>query len=151
VDISSLSRNARLGGPRGLHSDDIKIFGETIFLFLGIHFGQFGEEWETAEQTITTAAESKKRGLIRDKAYVKGWSGMTTVIPAWYITEVLKRIPEIVAMREKKDAERLKKPQAKRPVAEKKKQKDDSNPNHLDDFTRLVDVAARKRPQDDQT
>ena len=25
------------------------------------------------------------------------------------------------------------------------------NPNHLEDFTRLVDVAARKRPQGDQT
>ena len=28
---------------------------------------------------------------------------------------------------------------------------DDANPNHLKDFTRLVDVAARKRPQGDQT
>ncbi len=28
---------------------------------------------------------------------------------------------------------------------------DDANPNHLEDFKRLVDVAARKRPQDDQT
>ena len=28
---------------------------------------------------------------------------------------------------------------------------DDANPSHLEDFTRLVDVAARKRPQGDQT
>ena len=27
----------------------------------------------------------------------------------------------------------------------------DANPNHLEDFKRLVDVAARKRPQGDQT
>jgi hypothetical protein len=31
------------------------------------------------------------------------------------------------------------------------KSDEDANPNHLADFTRLVDVAARKRPQDDQT
>jgi hypothetical protein len=138
---------------RPLDSHDIRIFGETIFLFLGIHFGQFAEEWETGERKPGAAWESKKRGLIQEGPFVKGWSGMTTVMPAWYITHVLEEIPEIIKMREKKEAEVARRPRPKRPDPEKtKKQKDNtSNPNHLDDFKRLVDVAARKRPQDDPT
>jgi hypothetical protein len=147
VDISS---SARFDNPRLLHNDDIKIFGETIFLFLGIHFGQFAEEWETGERKTRSSSESKKRGLIKEGAYVKGWSGMTTVMPAWYITHVLENIPEIVAMRERKNAEIAAAPKRKRPEPERatKPKDDDVNPNHLDDFTRLVDVAARKRPRE---
>src|SRR5262249_51938844 len=51
---------------------------DTIFRFLGIHFGQFPEEWEIGRRK-PRRTEARKRGLITDGAYVTGWSGMTIV------------------------------------------------------------------------
>jgi hypothetical protein len=81
--------------------DDLRITSDTIFKFLGIHFGQFAEEWERGEPGANRA-ENRKRGLIDDGAYVIGWSGMTTVMPAWFILEVIEHHPELAAMRRKK-------------------------------------------------
>ncbi len=57
---------------------------------------------------------------------------MTLVIPAWYIIHVLENIPEIVAMRDEKDAKREGRPKERRPTSEKTSGSDgdDSNPNH---------------------
>ena len=99
-----------------LRTEDVRVRANTIFNFLGIHIGQFAEEWETRD-TIKVGAESKKRGLIKDRAFVKGWSGMTVVVPAWDIIHVLENVPELVAMRREKDDKR--RPNRKRPVSEK--------------------------------
>jgi hypothetical protein len=53
------------------------------------------------------------------------------------------------ALKKKWEANRAASPDSV-PISEADKA-DDANPRHLEDFTRLVDVAARKRQQDDQT
>jgi hypothetical protein len=55
---------------------------------LGIHWGQFPEEWEL-KQLKTEKKSEQRRNLITDGAYVAGLSGMTCVIPAWQILEIL--------------------------------------------------------------
>lgn len=91
--------------------------------------------------------------MIIDGAYVEGMSGMTCVIPAWQIMEVLD-MPQLKGPRDAifaaDRAEREKKNSAPKPEGlPVSPSSDDANPNHLADFTRLVDVAARKRPQGD--
>jgi hypothetical protein len=61
----------------------------TLFHFLGIHWGQFPEEWEISTKKIRTKKEVQKRGLLPNDASIEGMSGMTCVIPAWEISEVL--------------------------------------------------------------
>jgi hypothetical protein len=91
--------------------------------------------------------------------------GMGIVVSAQKIEETLM-MPELQEMRKQQKAER------ERQLAEEAASPDsaipmarptvgpaaidalpatDANPNHLTDFTRLVDVAARKRPQGGQT
>jgi hypothetical protein len=136
-----IANGQRAGRMRG------RIHSNNLFQLLGIHWGQFPETWELKQKSEIPEA---RRDLIVEGGYVEGMSGMTCVIPAWQILEVLNmpvlsklRRPEIVAA-EKARASEPKAESAPEPA-------DDANPNHLADFTRLVDVAARKRPQDDQT
>ncbi|WP_144299925.1 trypsin-like peptidase domain-containing protein [Elioraea rosea] len=64
--------------------------GTNLLMFLGIHFGQFSEIWD-----ITTAPGSPSGNyegsvpLISKKSIIYGLSGMTCVLPAWSILEVL--------------------------------------------------------------
>jgi hypothetical protein len=125
---------------------------------LGIHWGQFPEMWEI-EKGVATTLQSEAGSLILEGNYVKGLSGMACVLPAWTILEVLK-MPKLIELR-RDHTKNVIEPQLKRdglvPTPEVKGATGaavpdgDANPNHLADFTRLVDVAARKRPQDDQT
>ncbi len=83
--------------------------------------------------------------------------GMGIVVPYERILEVLD-MPEAKAQRaeiitgRQPPAARLDSV-SKRPISQvaSDASDDDANPNHLADFKRLVDVAARKRPQGDQT
>jgi hypothetical protein len=90
--------------------------------------------------------------------------GIGVVVPAVKIQETLMT-PELIEAR----AEVKKRREAQQPAAEMDSAiplarpnvesrpvvppelDDDANPRHLEDFRRLVDVAARKRPQGDQT
>jgi hypothetical protein len=75
-------------------------------------------------------------------------SSMTVVIPAWRITELLN-LEAFEMARQKRDDER--EAQSKRrPRSEAANlgMSTDENPNHLEDFKRLVDVAARKQEKD---
>jgi hypothetical protein len=65
-----------------------KLKTNAYLKLLGIHWGQFPEEWEIKEGG-KDRSEAKRKGLISDGAYIKGMSGMTCVIPAWEILEVL--------------------------------------------------------------
>ncbi|MEG3145053.1 hypothetical protein U1839_10370 [Sphingomonas sp. RT2P30] len=69
---------------------------ETFFQFLGIHWGQFPELWEM--KGGKPLAEARK-DLIVDGAYVVGLSGMTCVIPAHHIAEVLE-MPALRTLRQ---------------------------------------------------
>ncbi|MGE3992230.1 S1 family peptidase [Pseudorhodoplanes sp.] len=121
---------------------------ENIFRFLGIHWGQFPEIWPIKP--------GKDAFLIRDD-HVEGHSGMTCVIPAWKIKAFLDR-PKFKGPREEKLKELMQKTDPRRPKPESAKPAgdaegappaSDANPNHQEDFKRLLDVAARTRTQED--
>jgi hypothetical protein len=130
-----------------------RIIVKTIFVFLGIHVGQFPEEWE-AGISKAEMSDGKKRGLVMECDYasirIQGVSGMTIVIPAWYITRAIDELPGLVPMREIREKKlRLKKRTAM--VSEKVApfEKAHHNPNHKEDFTALLSAAARKREPKD--
>jgi hypothetical protein len=66
---------------------DILYAGTSLLSLLGIHFAQFPEEWEIVNK-ITSSREARNP-LITEGRYVKGLSGMTCVLPAWHILDVL--------------------------------------------------------------
>lgn len=63
---------------------------------LGIHWGQFPEEWRLSERIEDAAKES---ALKRNETFVEGLSGMTCVIPAKDILATLS-LPSLVKHRE---------------------------------------------------
>ncbi len=79
---------------------------------------------------------------------------MTMAIPAWTIREFLD-MPKFREARNEainQVAEHIRENRmGPPPVSESAAEGSDANPNHLADFTRLVDVAAQKRPQGGQT
>jgi hypothetical protein len=116
----------------------------NLFKLLGIHWGQFREKWpfETEKPTM----QESQAKLIVEGRYVTGWSGMTCVIPAWQIYEVLN-MPEL--KKQRGPAATFPEPSFSKPAPESAAPADDdTNPNHLSDFNRLVDVAARKKSKD---
>ena len=60
-----------------------------ILGLLGIHFAQFPELWEISSGINKVRAPASSVPLIVEGAYVKGLSGMSCVLPAWCILEVL--------------------------------------------------------------
>jgi len=133
-------------------NDDRETEENTFLMLLGIHAGQYPERVE-ARKIKKTFGESDD--IVRDRDKLKIPSSMAVVAPAWEIINLLNQ-PIFATQRQERDnrmnAERDKKnlpePESVAP-AEKPASADDANPNHQADFTRLVDVAARKRPQGD--
>lgn len=75
--------------------------GVNMFNLLGIHFAQFPEMWEIIEGK-KPQTESVREPLITEGKYVRGLSGMTCVLPAWSIMEVLN-IPKFKEARRMMD------------------------------------------------
>ena len=71
----------------------------ALFALLGIHWMQFPERWEINNPPLVDPAEES--ALVRKGAYVDGLSGMTCVIPAWEIMEVLN-LPKLQEARKQK-------------------------------------------------
>lgn len=65
------------------------VSGRIYLSLLGIHFAQFPEKWELSSGPAHVSEEASSVPLIREGAYVRGLSGMTLVLPAWSILEVL--------------------------------------------------------------
>jgi hypothetical protein len=131
-------------------------------LFLGVHWGHIIEPW-TVQKHIVKAVQpaALKPGEIEIEQ-VSANTGMNGVVPAWRLKEMfdLPKIKEIQRLDEQSELERRNRdiPGATFDSAStdisavaSSVSDDDANPNHLADFTRLVDVAVRKRPQGDQT
>ena len=72
-------------------SQKILFSGTNLLLLLGIHWGQFPEKWEVTDRGKLKYEESQesRENLITDGLYIEGLSGMTCVLPAWSILEVL--------------------------------------------------------------
>ena len=124
---------------------ELVIAGNHLMLLLGIHYDQFPEAWPIVGETEMTKA------VKRDGRTIRGLSGMTKVLPAWAISEVLD-MPALVALREHQDGEIAKTldmksfGEANSSVAGKKEgeaapQRD--NPSHKEDFTRLLGAAVK--------
>lgn len=69
----------------------------TILRLLGLQWGQFPESWEINRPASPTGPEAS---LIRDGAYVTGFSGMSCVIPGDDIRQLLN-LPQLVADRDR--------------------------------------------------
>lgn len=70
------------------HESNLLCDGVNLLKLLGIHFSQFPEMWEIVEGR-KPLPDSSKEPLITEGKYVRGLSGMTCVLPAWSIMEVL--------------------------------------------------------------
>ena len=119
----------------------------TLFRLLGIHWAQFPELWEIKHPEVIS--ESEARSLVPPSDYVDGVSGMTCVIPAWEILEVLE-MPKLKKMRkEKGEALRKQRGRFEPPVPESSHQTNtEANPEHKRDFNRLLDAAVTKKPSE---
>jgi hypothetical protein len=135
--------------PKEFGPDTVVLTEGTKYLaLLGIHFAQFPEQWEIAKGLGKKKNEESKGAvpIIQDGHYIKGLSGMTCILPAWAIWEVLN-LPELKGPRDEANARlvsQLASEGKMPPVAESAPRANDANPNHRGDFMRLVDVAGRK-------
>ncbi|RJG56130.1 serine protease [Sphingobium terrigena] len=69
----------------------------VVVRLLGIHWGQFPELWEIKMGLSATA--SQEHALVTEGAYVRGLSGMTCIIPACDIINLLNH-PELKSVRD---------------------------------------------------
>jgi hypothetical protein len=115
--------------------EDVNLRAETKLRFLGIHWGQFPEVFEL--MNLDKVDEARRDHLITQGGYVKGMSGMTCVVPSWQVEEVLdmavEKHPLTPEKQRSSDAQ---------PVAESSPLANDANPNHREDFDRLLGKAA---------
>lgn len=111
---------------------------------LGIHWGQFPEQWEIKEKKKTVIGEVFAHA---DKRYIEGMSGMTMAVPAWDLREFLdmKKFQDL----RNEAIEQIRRVRGLGPVAESATKPTDGNPQHQEDFKALLGEAARKRPQGD--
>jgi hypothetical protein len=119
-----------------------------VFRLLGIQWGYI----QDYEPVRDANGEPVNAGL-----KVKLNTGMMGVVPAWKLADLLRR-DEIVAAKRQAEDEHIRKhglpttsladspPSGNDDLAISETA--DANPNHLADFTRLVDVAARKKPKE---
>jgi len=88
--------------------------------------------------------------VVKPRRYVPAPTDMSGVVPSWHIRSLLDSSPVMDGIR-KIEERTMATMAASRVVTQQAVSPDDANPNHLEDFNRLVDVAARKRPRGDQT
>lgn len=124
--------------------------GANFFMLLGIHIAQFPELWEVTEKGKLRHETAEP--LLTDGKFIKGFSGMTVVIPAWRIREILDSptFKKARDMADEKAAEEFRKngypPEAESSGGSAPEAKD-ANPQHREDFTSLLGEAARKQQQ----
>jgi hypothetical protein len=122
--------------------------------FLGIHAAQYHDR-VIAYKTKTPQAEAN--AAIREGDQLRIPNSMAVVVPAWEVLTLLD-LPLFQERRRQREdwmIEKKRKSNDPEPesVAENSLPSDDTeaNPRHREDFMRLVDAAARKRPRGGQT
>lgn len=122
----------------------VMLAGVNFLGLLGIHFGQFPELWEVEDKKRLAEAASKEP-LLTEGKYIKGLSGMTCVLPAWCILEVLD-MPKFKKQRAEGDMyfEEKYKREGFPPEAESQA-KADTHSSHREDFKRLLGAAVKKK------
>lgn len=133
---------------------DMEIEENTFLMLLGIHAAQYHD---TVKAYKVKRAKAESDDTVRDGDRLRIPNSMAIVVPAWEIGPLLnlpifldQRLGREAIMREKAKTENTADPES---VVEEPSAPPsiDANPKHLEDFTRLVDVAARKRPRGGQT
>jgi hypothetical protein len=129
---------------------DIAITGPQFLRLLAVHWDQFPEMWEIGRGQ----GNHEIIELSDDARYVRGMSGMTLAVPAWAIKELLD-LPQLKDVREEDTRQEISRRyhqnalplvgEAAVPTAPP----GDANPDHLEDFTRLVGAASKRKPQAD--
>jgi hypothetical protein len=116
---------------------------------LGVHCGQYFDEvkvFKTRPKPHERVGDPIHEG---DKLYIQ--SGMTIVIPAWRITEMLDL--EVFEMARRKREERLGEVARRRPQPESVEvpttPATDGNPKHREDFNSLLGAAVKKPERED--
>ncbi len=128
----------------------VNALGAPFMGFLGIHWGQFPEMWRI-EHDRAVSGEGEAGVLITEGQYVKGVSGMTCVLPASCILEVLN-MPKLRDDRQRADREWAEEFRAHGlPPDAESEAKTEENPRHREDFSRLVSAASKAKPKDDRT
>jgi hypothetical protein len=142
--------------PGSIFARPNSIMGGGHFIkLLGILWGQFPEEWEIKVKEAPKTAVPHTIPLMTGHT-IKGMSGMSLVVPAWEIWETLN-MPMLKKRRDEIDAGLHKvfrgvaEPQSTAPPPKDDSLSDDANPNHREDFMRLVASAGKAKKQDDRT
>jgi hypothetical protein len=113
-----------------------------IGMMQGFHSGQYAEDFISDDDTQKIVPVDTDFN-----------AGIGVAIPISQIMDLVNR-PDLTEARMKTIEAKKKQTghhDAAAPGSDISPPSSDANPNHLKDFTRLVDVAARKRPQGDQT
>jgi hypothetical protein len=115
-----------------------------VGMMQGMHSGQYANDFvadDDAEKIVPTDTDFN--------------AGIAIALPIDQIMEVLNRDDlkeaRLETLRAKKKDSGYRPTSARPDISQNSSSASDANPDHLEDFTRLVDVAARKRPQGDQT
>jgi hypothetical protein len=126
---------------------------------LGVDWGYITDDWEItrkrkrAPSRLTSSLEGRQ-----EQEFVQANTGMSGVVPAWKLLELL-HTPSMEEYYVTMDKAYLEKQaterggaefSSKRPVADQAAP-DEANPDHREDFSRLVSAAARKRPRAGRT
>jgi hypothetical protein len=125
-----------IGGPRS-----------KFIMLLGVHWGQFPEIWEIKEgKRGPTPSAATVSG---DEKYIAGMSGMTLATPATAILELL----DLPIFKNHRAAmiEHINRtfPPAPKAEAVGEVASESGNPDHKEDFTHLLNVAAKTHKSDD--
>ncbi len=125
-----------------MNSGGITIGNTAVFL-LGVDWGHIIDHLEVIDGR---AAQPGKSG----SAYVRASTGMNGVVPAWKLSDLIKTSPWAENMRREAKAIASKKA-AEGPVSavDVASVDSDANPKHREDFTSLLNAAAKTKPQDD--
>lgn len=137
---------------RARRSLPLRQIENVLFGLLGVHCAQFSETVRVRKATkgeaIGEVAGEAVGDPIREGDALRIEGGMTIVVPAWRISDLLDR-PEFKMRRKDRD-EKRRASWEKLPVPEAEGESasppaSDENSNHQEDFKRLLGEAARKR------
>ena len=152
--ITRQGLSGRLGGGE-VEVVETDYNNNRFLKLLGIHVGQFQDEVDITKVDQNVIA-TKQGDELKDGDTIRFPGSMTIIVPIWQIQTLL----EHKDLKTQRDARREKAKAADAANPKRGAVKNESrkatltgpgvdNPDHKEDFMRLLNAAARKRPQDD--
>lgn len=135
-----------------MNSGGVTVGIAAVFL-LGVDWGHIVDQLEVEQRRISAVPSAAQAPTTI--SFVRANTGMNGVVPAWSLSELIKSSPIAENMRRHAKAEAVKKaaagPSTVVDVASVSAEDEKQNPRHREDFTSLLNAAAKTKPQDDQT